>query len=67
MGLFPANIGVILAVLGIVAIIGGISVIKRRSFGLSPAGAICALLPINKLGILAIIFVSLGGREFRAE
>ena len=57
-------IGIVLAVLGIVAIVGGISAIRRGKFGLSLAGAICALLPINILGILAVIFVSLGKREF---
>jgi hypothetical protein len=57
-------IGAILAVLGIVAIVGGISAIRRGSFGLSLAGAICALLPINVLGILAVIFVSLAKEEF---
>jgi hypothetical protein len=57
-------IGVVLAVLGIIAIVGGIAAIKRHSFGLSLAGAICALLPINVLGILALIFVSLAKREF---
>jgi len=57
-------VGIVLAVLGIVAIAGGVSAIKRNSFGLSLAGAICALLPINHLGILAVIFVSLGRGEF---
>jgi len=60
-------IGIIVAVLGIVAIVGGISAIRRGSFGLSLAGAICALLPINVLGILAVIFVSLGKGEFQTE
>ncbi len=60
-------IGIIVAVLGIVAIVGGISAIRRGSFGLSLAGAICALLPINVLGILAVIFVSLGRGEFQTE
>lgn len=60
-------VGIVLAVLGIVAIVGGVSAIKRNSFGLSLAGAICALLPINFFGILAVIFVSLGRREFAVE
>jgi len=60
-------IGIIVAVLGIVAIVGGISAVRRGSFGLSLAGAICALLPINFLGILAVIFVSLGRGEFQTE
>jgi hypothetical protein len=59
-------VGVPLLVLGIVAIIGGVSAIRRKSFGLSLAGAICAL-PSSILGILAVIFVSLAKREFEAE
>ena len=57
--------GLILA-LGIVAIAGGASALRRKSFGLSLAGAICAL-PSIILGILAVIFVSLARREFRAR
>jgi len=58
--------GGILLGLGIIAIIGGISAIRRKSFGLALARAICAL-PSGILGILAIIFVALGKREFQAE
>ena len=54
----------LLAVLGIIAIVGGVSAIKRHSFGLSLAGAICALLPLNAFGVLAVIFVSLGKGKF---
>ncbi len=65
-------LGVPLLVLGIIAIVGGVSALRRKSFGLSLAGAICALpsycpLPSYILGILAIIFVALGKREFGAE
>jgi len=56
--------GGLLLVLGIIAIVGGFSAIRRKSFGLSLAGAICALIPLNLLGLLAVIFVSLGKREF---
>jgi hypothetical protein len=56
--------GVVLLVLGIIAIAGGISAIRRQSFGLSLAGGICALIPFNLLGLLSVIFVSLGKREF---
>ena len=59
-------VGVPLLALGIIAIVGGVSAIRSRSFGLSLAGAICAL-PSNILGILAIIFVSLSKREFEAK
>jgi hypothetical protein len=61
-----AIVGVCVGVLGIVAIVGGISAIRRKSFSLSLAGAICAR-PSTILGILAVIFVALGKREFEAE
>ena len=79
--------------LGLVTIVGGVSAIRRKRFGLSLAGAICfALTPpvaFNEsfsesffskslaelfwvwgwmiMGILAVIFVVLGKREFRAK
>jgi len=53
-------------ILGIVAIVGGISAIRRKRFGLSLAGAICAL-PSVILGIMAIIFVSVSKIEFGVE
>jgi hypothetical protein len=81
------NVGVPLLVLGVVGIVGGVSAIRRRGFGLSLAGAICVLpsvifaLPLGWaigigvigaltsliLGILAVIFVALGKREFGAK
>jgi hypothetical protein len=56
----------IFLILGIVAVVGGISAIRRKRFGLSLAGAICALLS-GLMGILAIILIVLGKREFRAK
>lgn len=61
-----AIIGGCLGVLGIVAVVGGVSAIRRKSVGLSLAGAICAL-PSVFVGILAVIFVALGKREFKAK
>jgi len=53
-------------ILGIIAIVGGIYALQRRIWGLALAGSICAVLPpVTILGILAIIFVSLGKGEFR--
>jgi hypothetical protein len=58
-------IGAVLIVLGIIAIVGGSCALRRRVWGLALAGSICALLgPWAILGILAIIFVSLGKGEF---
>jgi hypothetical protein len=58
--------GFVLCVLGILAIIGGVSGLRRKSFGVSLAGAISAL-PSVILGILAVIFVSLSKREFGGQ
>ena len=55
--------GVILVVLGIIAILGGIWALRRRSFGLALAGAVC-VLPLGILGILAIVCIALAKREF---
>jgi hypothetical protein len=56
-------------ILGIIAIVGGVYALRREVWGLALAGAICAFIPIiapwNILGLLAIIFVSLGKREFK--
>jgi len=66
LGELMAGVVAVPIVLGIVAIIGGIYALKRRVWGLALAGAICALLtpPFGILGLLAIIFVTLGKDEF---
>ena len=43
--------------LGVVAIVGGVSALRRKSFGLSLAGAICAL-PLGFFGMVPISVVS---------
>jgi len=52
-------------VLGIMAVVGGISAIKRKWFSISLAGAVGALSTVP-LGILAVNFVVLGERAFKA-
>ena len=59
-------IGLVLVALGGYAIIGGVSARRREKFGVSLAGAMCSL-PSVPLGVLAIIFVARGKREFGAE
>jgi hypothetical protein len=85
-------VGVSFLVLGVVAVAGGVSAIRRRSFGLSLAGAVCAVPPLVLawyfgvgalsevvvfqaiygvalivLGVLAVILVGLGRREFGVQ
>jgi hypothetical protein len=54
-------VGVPLLVLGALAIMGGVSSVRRKSFGLSLAGAICALPSVIAVGALpeAVFFHSL--------
>ena len=50
---------------GIVALIGGISAIQRKRWGLSLAGAICAVFPLSTLlGILSVVFIAMARDEF---
>lgn len=54
-----------LIVFGVIAISGGICALTRRIWGLALTGSIFALIgPWFMFGVLAIIFVSLGKREF---
>jgi len=59
--------GIVVLGLGILAIIGGSSALKRSSFGMAVTGALCAFLTVNMLGLLALIFVSLSSGEFQTE
>ena len=59
--------GIVVLTLGILAIIGGSSALKRSSFGMAVTGALCAFLTVNVLGLLALIFVSLSSGEFGTE
>jgi hypothetical protein len=61
-----AIVGGFIGAMGILATVGGISAVRRKRFGLSLAGAVCAL-PSTIFGVLALIFIVLGRREFRAE
>ena len=59
-----AGIGGGIIAIGVIALISGIFTLRRKSWGFALAGAILALFPIIPLGVLAIIFVALGKKEF---
>ncbi len=66
LGVSPALflvISIVALTFGIIALVGGISAIKRRRWGLALAGSILSLPGV--LAILAIIFVSIGKEEFK--
>jgi hypothetical protein len=57
-------IGAVSLAFGIVALVGGIQALRRRAWGLALAGSILALPSSFILGLLSIIFVSTGKKEF---
>jgi hypothetical protein len=57
--------GIVCLVLGAITLAGGIHAIKRRRWGLALAGSILAVPTSGPLGVLAIIFISLGKKEFK--
>ena len=60
-------IGLLWLATGIIAIVGGVFALQRRRWGLSLAGAICALMPPSTLlGIASTVFVALGREEFQS-
>ena len=62
---FILIIAIPLLAINVVAIIGGIYALQRRHWGMSLAGAICAVFPSQLMGILAIVFISLSRKEFK--
>jgi len=59
------TIGILWLAAGILAIVGGVFALQRRRWGLSLAGAICALLPpATLLGIVSTVFVALAREEY---
>jgi hypothetical protein len=66
-GLLPTAIiigSIVSLVFGTIALAGGIHAIKRRRWGLALAGSILAIPISGGLGVLALIFVSIGKKEF---
>jgi len=66
MAIIYGAIGLILALIGVLAIVGGVYALKRKHWGLALAGAIAGNVVFFPCGIPAIIFVSLGKEEFTA-
>jgi len=59
--IWPISAGVFIYTMGIVAMIGGISAMRGKKFGLSLAGAICCALPSVINGIMNLFGISLAG------
>jgi hypothetical protein len=57
-------IGIPLAILGVLAIAGGVCALQRKHFLWAVIGSIAALLPFSCLGLAAIILAALSESEF---
>ena len=64
LGLIYGSIGAFLALVGILAVVGGIYALLRKHWGLALAGAIAGNLVFPFCGIPGLIFISLGKDEF---
>lgn len=67
----PGNVTAILlsiaipfAIATILALVGGISALQRKNWGLALTGSIAAFFPVGLLGIAAIILTVLSKNEF---
>lgn len=52
------------AILGVLALVGGLSTLRRKSFGWALTGAIASIFCLAPLGIAALILVVVGQSEF---
>ena len=57
-------VSLVMLLLSLMSIIGGIYAIRRKSWGLSLAGAICAIFLSQLLGIIAVVFIAISKKEF---
>jgi hypothetical protein len=63
-GLIYAVMGAFYALLGVLGIVGGIYSLKRRLWGLALAGAIASTVVFLPFGVVAVVFTSLGRKDF---
>ena len=57
-------LGIALIVLGVLAIVGGVYALKNKTWGLALAGSIAAVFTGRLLGVLSLIFIVLGKKDF---
>ena len=57
-------VSLIILLISLMSVIGGIYAIRRKAWGLSLAGAICAIFPAQVLGIIAVAFIAISKKEF---
>ena len=64
MSVFYGVVGLSLLLIGVLGIVGGVSALKKKRWGLALAGAIAGTFTFFPIGIPAIIFVAMAKPEF---
>jgi hypothetical protein len=62
--LIYGGLGIFYALIGVLAIVGGVYALKRRNWGLALTGAIAANFVFMPFGVVAVIFTTLAKSEF---
>jgi uncharacterized membrane protein HdeD (DUF308 family) len=60
-------LAVLLALKGILAIVGGINALQRKNWVMALVGAIAAALPFSLLGIIALILTAVSRDQFNSR
>lgn len=61
---FFMGLALVPGVLGVLAIVGGVFALMKKHWGWALAGAIASLFVFLPTGVAAVVFVSMGKREF---
>lgn len=59
-------LAILLAVIGVLLIIGGISALQRRRWGIALAGSIASVVTFSLLGIAALILLVISRQDFKS-
>ena len=51
--------------ISIVAIISGIYAVNRKNWSLALTGAICSIVPLQVIGVIAVILIVISKKEFK--
>jgi hypothetical protein len=66
LSLMYGTFGVVLALLGVLGIVGGVYAIQKKYWGLGLAGAIAGIFTFFPCGIAAIVIIALAKPEFNS-
>lgn len=64
---FFIGIFIFFLIIGILGVVGSVFAVKRRVLGLALTGAIASSIMFYPLGIVSVILVSMGYKEFKKE